>query len=245
MVPREQLRLVRKVIDGNRSTYIRTEADELYCVSLGKEVPKNNRYSWGEQSDRATVLVRNACGRRLVVVMVQADDTTSTSTQDERRPHAQMLVPGDVFPFRLDKEAGTLRLIVCTLDGISDTTAKNSDSSFSPYPDSSTTSESSAPQSDTDGGCRDVKILRLWDSMMAYGGRDIGVLPAFSRGYWVQSMIVRNENQANLADLAMSMDREFAQAVTPLRLMTTIGKEPDRKKHPTLRSIASRLTRSK
>lgn len=134
-------------------------------------------------------------------------------------PGCKIMTPGEMCEFEVAEVGETTRLLFCTLEDLPYTGEVPGMCRPAEDSVSVTTSPSVTPRSDENvEGC-EVKILRVWDSMLAYGGRDIGVLPAFSTGFYLQSATVYGSDGLYLAHCAIALDGNFfpaTDATTPL-----------------------------
>lgn len=257
------------------ATLVRVKIDKKSFVALGRETSENNRYSWGEQSNGSAIVVRNCSEMTMMVVQTPTGSTTGPDSSDpysfevrlgeessssacssnarsmrialpaRYEPACKVMAPREMCEFEVAKAGGTTRLLFCTLEDLPD--LEKVPGICPPVEDSQsvTTSTSVTTRSDVNAERRVVRILRVWDSMLAYGGRDIGILPAFSTGFYLQSATVYGSDALYLAHCAIALDGNFTPATNATAPSIITVQALKRRKWGLLLSLIAWLHRTK
>lgn len=218
-VPRNKVRLVRSPRGERRETYVQAEVPRFHSIGFFRLADSNNRFSFGLQRNERKLVIRNISRATMYIVVIPAmlyangtttvevsyglsfpegaGDCTGSGTRKKERvaipsglePSCQILVPNQLHKFDLTKLGDYVRLVICTLEELPETQGQ---------------------QGGLQGGLR---LLRVWDSLNAYGGRDIAILPSFDLGEWQRSVVVDTDDQTNLWRVVLTLDGICVPAV--------------------------------
>lgn len=184
------------------------------------------RYSVGVTQTRDSILLHNSCGADVFVVMMPTTfptklrESNSNVTAKGRiqggvqpskprgwdEPWSKSIHPGESHFVRLAEKDQTVRLIMCTLE---DCPPADGAPQTSKVEGSSSSALSSAPVKEAQKDSRSSEKPKegrmfYWDSIAAYGGQSLAVLPKFRKGKCQKWGVVKGPGDS-LARKAMSM----------------------------------------